>query len=170
MTANWSKGGKTLYPYHICRNHGSQKFATSVNRAKVEEAFEGVLRQLVPTPALASAVYKLFRNRWAEGEARTAEMRIATKRGAAAIEKNISIMLHRIMESGSKKVIARYEAEVEKLEIQKFATLEKRKNCGTSEKLFEYIYELIRSFVKYLKYLGKWKFYDKHIILLLKLE
>lgn len=63
MTANFSKGRNTTYPYHICRHRGCDMFAKSVRREKVEEAFEEILRQLVPLPELVTVVSKLFRKR-----------------------------------------------------------------------------------------------------------
>jgi len=52
MTANWTKGRNATYPYYVCRHRGCEKFGKSVARAKVEDAFEEMLRALVPSSEL----------------------------------------------------------------------------------------------------------------------
>ena len=170
MTANWSKGRSTTYPYYVCRHRGCDRFGKSASRAKIEEAFEGILRQLVPSAELVTVVAKLFRKRWGEDRAKTADMRAAAKREAAAIEKKISLMLDRIMESESRTVIARYESEVEKLEHQKLVTLEKTAQCGTVARDYD---ETFRTAFEFLSNpWNLWKngtFEDKQIVLRLTL-
>jgi hypothetical protein len=59
----------------------------------------------------------------------------------AGIEKKIGNILDRIIEAESRAVIARYESEVEKLELVKLVLNEKTASCarlrGTTMKLFE---------------------------------
>ncbi len=170
MTANFSKGRNATYPYYICRHRGCGKFAKSVKRDAVEATFEEMLQKLVPTPELATIVAKLFRKRWDEDQAKTDQMRLAAKREAASIEKKIGFMLDRIMESESKTVISRYESEVEKLERQKLAMLEKTAKCGTSAKSYD---ETFRTAFEFLSNpWNLWKngtFEDKQIVLRLTL-
>lgn len=170
MTANFSKGRNATYPYYICRHRGCEKFAKSVKRDAVEATFEEMLQKLVPTPELATIVAKLFRKRWDEDQAKTDQMRLAAKREAASIEKKIGFMLDRIMESESKTVISRYESEVEKLERQKLAMLEKTAKCGTSARGYD---ETFRTAFEFLSNpWNLWKngtFEDKQIVLRLTL-
>ena len=137
MTANFSKGRNATYAYYICRTKGCERFAKSVARAKVEDAFHDILRRLVPGPELVAIVSKLFHKRWEESEAKNGERRTAAKQEVAAIEKKVASLLDRIMESENRTVIARYESEVEKLEREKLAMLEKTARCGTAAKSFD---------------------------------
>jgi site-specific DNA recombinase len=54
LTANWSKGRNASYPYYVCRHRGCDKFGKSVARAKVEGAFEDILRKAVPGEGVMS--------------------------------------------------------------------------------------------------------------------
>lgn len=82
-------------------------------------------------------------------------MRAAAKHEAAAIEKKISIMLDRIMESESKTVISRYESEGENLERQKFAMIEKTAKCGTVAKGYDEAFRTVLNFYQTLVIYGK---------------
>lgn len=90
MTANWTKGRNATYPYYVCRHRGCDKFGKSVARAKVEDAFEELLTNLVPSPELFALISKLFRRRWDEAEAKVKESRSSMKLEIAALEKKIA--------------------------------------------------------------------------------
>ncbi len=166
MTANFSTGrhGKK-FPYYVCRHRGCEKFGKSVARAKVEDAFEEMLRQLVPSPELFALVSKLFRKRWDEAEAKVKESRASMKLEVAALEKKIAQFLDRIVESDSATVIGAYERKVEELERSKFVMLEKTARCGTSAKGYD---ETFRTAFEFLG--NPWKlwengnFEDKRIV------
>ena len=131
MTSNWTKGRSGRYPYYVCRRRGCDRFGKSVKRETVEGAFEAMLTKLTPRPELLSLFSKLFRKRWDEAAAKANEGRTAMKREMAGIEKKIGNILDRIMEAESRAVIARYESEVEKLELEKLVLDEKVASCGT---------------------------------------
>ena len=166
MTANFSTGRHgTKFPYYVCRHRGCDKFGKSVARAKVEDAFEEMLRQLVPSPELFALVSKLFRKRWDEAEAKVKESRVSMKLEVAALEKKIAQFLDRIVESDSATVIGAYERKVEELERSKLVMLEKTARCGTSAKGYD------ESFRTAFEFLGNpWKlwengnFEDKRIV------
>ncbi|SES04184.1 zinc ribbon domain-containing protein [Sphingobium sp. YR768] len=128
MTSNFSTGRHgTKFPYYVCRHRGCEKFGKSVARAKVEGAFEELLRQLVPSPELFALISKLFRKRWNEAEAKVKETRTSMKLEVASLEKKIAQFLDRIVESGSATVIGAYERKVEELERSKLVMLQKNR-------------------------------------------
>lgn len=131
MTANWTKGRNGRYPYYVCRHRGCDRFGKSVKRDLVEGAFEAMLTKLTPRPELLSLFSKIFRKRWNEAEAKAHEGRAAIKREMATVEKKIGQILDKIVQSESRSVIARFESEVDKLEMEKLVLDEKAALCGT---------------------------------------
>ena len=131
MTANWTKGRNGRYPYYVCRHRGCDRFGKSVKRDLVEGAFEAMLAKLTPRPELLSLFSKIFRKRWNEAEAKAHEGQAAIKREMATIEKKIGQFLDKIVQSESRSVIARFESEVDKLEMEKLVLDEKAALCGT---------------------------------------
>ena len=90
-----------------------------------------MLTKLTPRPELLSLFSKIFRKRWNEAEAKAHEGRAAIKREMATIEKKIGQILDKIVQSESRSVIARFESEVDKLEMEKLVLDEKAALCGT---------------------------------------
>jgi len=131
MTANWTKGRNSRYPYYVCRHRDCDRFGKSVKRDTVEGAFEAMLTKLTPRPELLSLFSKIFRKRWNEAEAKAHEGRAAIKREMATIEKKIWQILDKIVQSESRSVVARFEREVDKLEMEKLVLDEKAALCGT---------------------------------------
>lgn len=132
MTANWTKGRNAAYPYYVCRHRGCEKFGKSVARDKVESAFESTLRHMTPRPEILGVFAKLFRKRWSDAASKAKEGQTAIKVQASAIDKKITQLLDRIVESDSSTVIGAYERKVEELERQKLVLAEKTARCGTA--------------------------------------
>ena len=170
MTANWTKGRNGRYPYYVCRHRGCERFGKSVKRDKIEGAFEAMLEQLTPRPELFNLFSKLFRKRWQEAEARAHEGRATIKREMQAIEKKIGQILDKIMEAESRTVIARFESEVEKLELEKLVLDEKASKCGSVARDYDESFRTAFEFIA-----NPWKlwntgtFDDKRIVLNLTL-
>lgn len=156
MTANWTKGRNTTYPYYVCRHRGCDKFGKSVARAKIEGAFEDVLRNLAPSPELVALMSKLFRKRWDEAEGKAKETKAAMRLEVAAIEKKIAQLLDRIVESDSATVIGAYERKVDELEREKLVLAEKTAKCGTANKGYD---ETFRTALEFLS--NPWNLWDK---------
>jgi site-specific DNA recombinase len=137
LTANWSKGRNASYPYYVCRHRGCDMFGKSVARAKVEGAFEDILRKAVPGEGVMSIFTESFRERWENGQSKVREIRSTMKLQIAAIEKKIAQMLDRIVDADSSTVISAYERKVDELERQKLVLAEKTARCGTMAKSFD---------------------------------
>ncbi|CAH0496074.1 recombinase family protein [Novosphingobium sp. CECT 9465] len=147
MTANWTKGRNATYPYYVCRHRGCEKFGKSVKRGVVEGAYEGLLRNLVPSHELFTLMEKLFRKRWDEAQSKAKESRTAMKLEIAAIEKKVAQFLDRIVESESATVIGAFERKVDELERQKLVLAEKTARCGTVAKGFDETFRTALEFV-----------------------
>ena len=132
LTANWTKGRNGKYPYYVCRHRGCDMWGKSVARSKIEEAYEALLRAIIPTEEMFNALMLLFKKRWSESESRTKEERTSLKLQIAATEKKIGQLLERIVETSNESVISAYERKVEDLEREKLVLVEKTARCGTA--------------------------------------
>ncbi|MFP5433371.1 hypothetical protein [Sphingobium sp. ba1] len=132
MTANWTKGRNGKYPYYLCRHRSCEMWGKSVARTKIEEAYEALLRAIIPTEEMFNALMLLFKKRWSESESRTKEERPSLKIQIAATEKKIGHLLERIVETSNESVISAYQRKVEDLEREKLVLIEKTARCGTA--------------------------------------
>jgi len=132
LTANWTKGRNRKYPYYVCRHRGCDMWGKSVARDKIEEAYEALLRSIVPTEEMFNALLVLFKKRWSESESRSKEERTSLKLQINAIEKKVGQLLERIVDTTSESVVSAYERKVEDLEREKLLLLEKTTRCGTA--------------------------------------
>jgi site-specific DNA recombinase len=170
LTANWSKGRNTAYPYYICRHRGCEKFGKSVARDKIEGAYQELLRELVPSEQLLGLMLNLFKKRWDQSEARAKETRAAMKLEVNAIEKKITQVLDLMVASDNKTVLGAFERKIEELERQKLVLAEKTARCGTSAKGFDETFRTAFDFIS-----SPWNLWengtleDKRIVLKLTL-
>lgn len=75
LTACWSKGRGTHYPYYLCRKRGCDSYGKSVRRDVIEGEFEALLHSLKPTPGLFTVARKMLENLWSHRLA-TSEARV----------------------------------------------------------------------------------------------
>jgi len=171
MTANWTKGRSAEYPYYVCRHRGCTKFGKSVARDKIEQAFHALLASLTPSQEFVTVIAKRFRARWDEAAQKSSAQRAALKLETAAIEKKITALLDRIIESESPTVISAYERKVDDLERQKLVMQEKTARCGTVARGYDESFRTaLEFFANPLTLWEKGTFEDKRIVLKLTLS
>jgi hypothetical protein len=73
LTACWTKGKYSRYPYYLCPKKGCESYGKSVRRAAIEGEFEALLHELRPAPELFAAARAMFEDLWNHRLA-TAEM------------------------------------------------------------------------------------------------
>lgn len=129
LTANWTKGRNGKHPYYVCRHRGCEMWGKSVARSKIEEAYEALLRAIIPTEEMFNALMLLFKKRWSESGSRTKEERTSLKVQIAATEKKIGQLLERIVKASNVSVISAYERKVEDLEREKLVLICALRHC-----------------------------------------
>jgi site-specific DNA recombinase len=130
LTANWSKGRHTHYPYYICRTKGCASTGKSIPRAKVENDFEQVLRCLAPSQDLIALASHIFRDLWDQRVASENAAKHSMKAELSQIDRKLNQLLDRIVDADSETVIKAYEKRVQEFESQKLLLSEKIANCG----------------------------------------
>ena len=137
MTASWSKGRSTHYPYYFCMIKSCALYRRSVRKERMEAEFEDVLKDLRPTPSLFHMAHDMLRDLW-EDRGRNAEAQAITLRGEVkTTERKVAQIMDRLVATDSLTLIAAYEDQVRKLEEHRAALAEKVRNCGRPLKNFD---------------------------------
>ena len=130
LTANWSKGAYSKYPYYLCRHRGCVRAGKSIRREAVEGDFEALLKSLVPSRELFDLASAIFRDLWDQ----RLEASGAEKKHMAAeisqIDRKVEQLVERLLSAESETVIRVYESQIGKLESEKLVLSEKIAQCG----------------------------------------
>lgn len=148
LTACWSKGRTKSYPYYLCQTRGCPSKGKSVRREDLEAQFADMLGKLRPSPELHELAVEMFRDLWnaraAMGNAARAQMSSDVQK----VERDIAVLVDRIMATTSSSLIEAYEHRVQELEIEKSALREKIAQCGRPLTSFEESYRTALDFLE----------------------
>ena len=147
MTAAWSKGCRRHYPYYTCKTRGCAEKGKSIRRADVENGFHEVLKSMEPSSKLASVATSMISDAWALRLSEAEEAKKELARQMNAIEKQIEVLLERVVDASSSSVIKAYEKRITKLECEKLVLVERGKNWVPPEGKCEECIELALKFL-----------------------
>ena len=119
MTAAWSKGRSTNYPYYTCYQRGCERRSKSLRKEKLEGDFETLLKGLKPEPKLLKLIRSMFTDRWDQESRNGRERAAATRSKIASLDSKIDKLINRIMEAEKARVIKAYEIEIAAVEEEK---------------------------------------------------
>jgi site-specific DNA recombinase len=147
LTACWSKSktGKK-HPYYMCYNKLCDANRKSIPRAALEDAFTALLKGVQPSPKMYRFTKAILKKAWDMHGARAAKLKAAAKRGMADLEIQITALLERILKVSNETVLARFEDQIETLEMQKLAMAEKLRDEGQNHRPFDEMFELAMRF------------------------
>ncbi len=139
LTAGWSKGRAKSYPYYLCHNRGctAGAYGKSIARGQIEGEFEALLQSLVPTEALFKAAFRMFKDLWEDRQRSAWERARDLKARLAQTERQISVLLDRIVEATQPDVVQAYEARIAALSTEKLVLSEKIAKSGQPSRSFE---------------------------------
>jgi site-specific DNA recombinase len=96
LTACWTKGKYSRYPYYLCPRKGCESYGKSIRRATIEGEFEALLHELRPAPELFSAARAMFEDLWNHRLATAEARRSSLKTELAKVERDVEQFLDRI--------------------------------------------------------------------------
>ena len=137
VTAGWSKGRNTKYPYYLCYTKGCSDYKKSIRREKIEGEFEELLHSLRPTQSLFYMGTDMFRELWEDRQERSEAEKGTMQAEIKRIESKVEQCVDRIVETDSPSLITTYERQVRKLEEQKIILSEKSQKCGRPLESFD---------------------------------
>lgn len=141
MTACWSQGKNQKYPYYLCATRGCESYRKSIKRDELEAAFKDVLMRLEPSKGLFQIAKAMFKDAWDMRLAQASHAAKSLKLNVTKIEKQIDVLLDRIVDSGNGSVVAAYEKRISKLEREKALTEEKLASNGKPRRTWEESFE-----------------------------
>ena len=137
MTAAWSKGRNSRYPYYYCFTKGCPEYRKSIRKEHMEGEFETLLKSLRPTQNLFAMAHEMLSDLWQE-RLSSAQQRIQdAKAEIGKIERQCGQLVERILKADSHTLVAAYENQLQKLEHQKMALSEKMRTGGRPLKSFD---------------------------------
>jgi site-specific DNA recombinase len=148
LTACWatSKTG-AKHPYYLCFAKGCDRYRKSIRRDVIEGEFVGLLERLTPAPRLIGVARAMFADAWNQRLAQAEDIVRACEREAAKIEKQIAVLLDRIVDAGSQTVVAAYERRITALEKEKLVLAERAGAGGPAQGTFDEMFKLALAFL-----------------------
>jgi site-specific DNA recombinase len=155
LTACWSRGKTRRYGYYHCFRPGCDSYGKSIPAEKLHTEFDQLLRKLVPSEALFSAASLMFKDIWEHRLSQGAAHKAALGAELIKIERQVSQLLDRIVETDVASVISAYEARIRKLESDKLAIAEKLATSGRPAHTFD---DALRNSLMFLA--SPWKLWE----------
>ncbi len=148
LTACWSKS-KTgaRHPYYMCFAKGCERKGKAIRRDVIEGAFVELLDGMTPKQNLFDLTQAMFKRAWTLRLDQARAMKLSYEKDAEKIDKQIGVMLDRIVDTSSDAVVAACEKRIVQLERSKLVLAEKRENIGRPQRPFEEMFELAFSFL-----------------------
>ena len=148
LTACWSKS-KTgdRHPYYMCFGKGCERKGKAIRRDIIEGSFVELLDGLTPKQNLYDLARAMFRRAWDMRLDQARAMKLSYEKEGEKIDKQIGVMLDRIVDATSESVVAAYEKRIGELERSKLVLAEKRANIGRPQQRFEDMFELAFGFL-----------------------
>ena len=137
LTACWTKGKYSRYPYYLCPKKGCESYGKSSRRAAIEGEFETLLHELRPAPELFSAARAMFEDLWNRRLVSAEAAETSLKAELAKTERDVEQFLYRIANAQLPSVITAYENRIRRLEERKIELVEKISSCGRPLRSFD---------------------------------
>ncbi len=142
LRSSWSKGKCKSYAYYACHTKGCDSYGKSIPRDKLENEFSAIVRTLQPSPKLLTLAKAMFRQAWDARLAQAKNAKRSVQLQIKDLEKQIEMLLGRIMNATSDAVIGAYEKKLSELERDKARLKENASKgvplAGRSEEVIEH--------------------------------
>lgn len=151
----WSKGKTRYHPYYLCQTKSCASYGKSIRRAQLEGDVGDLLRRLEPNPSLFAMAKQMFRKAWDIRAAQVAHEAKTYGDQILEVDKQISTLLNRIVETESATVIRAYEQKIDTLEKEKIILQEKQSKQAAPARDFGAMLELSLHFLS-----SPWKLWE----------
>ena len=148
MTACWSAGRASKYPYYLCRNKECPDCKKSIRKEKLEDEFEGILHELQPTPDLVYITREAVKKVWKKHKNGHGLDRNELKKQLKELERKAEQLMDRIVETDSETLVKAYEAKITKIEYQKAEISSKLASSLSGPESFEESFQTVFDFIE----------------------
>ncbi len=148
LTACWSKS-KTgaRHPYYMCFGRGCERKGKAIRRDVIEGAFAELLDGMTPKQNLFDLAHAMFKRAWSLRLDQARAMKLSCEKEMATLDKQIGVMLDRIVDASSDSVVGAYEKRIAQLERDKLTLAERREKIGGPQRSFDEMFELAFGFL-----------------------
>ena len=148
LTACWSKSktGKK-HPYYLCHKKGCASYRKSIRRDQLEGDFADLLKTLQPTRKLFDVAVGMFKDLWDFQGRSNKERAKRLKAETVKLDKDMSKLVDRLLETENALVCQKIEEKLERLEQNKLAIVQKSENIAQPKRPFSEMFELALNFL-----------------------
>lgn len=161
LRSSWSKGNTKRYPYYLCQTKGCESYGKSIPRDRLEGAFGDIVKTLEPSPKLFLLAKTMFKDAWDARLGQANDVKMSVKGQIVDVEKQIEVLLGRIMQATNDAVIGAYEEKIGELDKTKARLTENLEYQAPSSDRYEEILELSLRFLS-----SPWKIWESGQIIL----
>jgi len=115
LTASWSKGRGTPYPYYKCRKTACEYYGKSIKRQDAHNQFEDVLKKLVATDETIQEVKEVFLEKWEERMKKKDKEHGGIEKELSKIDGDVTHYLEMAVGATSDAIRKRYEKSADDL-------------------------------------------------------
>ena len=147
MTGAWSQGRTKRYAYYFCQTRGCPDRRTNIPKAKIETAFEALLKTLCPRPELFGVVRKMLAEHWDNRQHGAENRRKALEQEVRQIERKTEDLMERVVDCDSPTLIKAYEKQIKKFETDRIRLIEQTTGSTKPRRKFEEGYRTACTFL-----------------------
>jgi hypothetical protein len=147
LTSCWSQGKTKKFAYYQCYFKDCESRQKSIPRHLLEGAFETLLAQIKPSPALCALAAAMFKDAWNQQAKLTSAGILGAKQKLVSIEKQIEQLVDRIIETSVPSAITRYEQRIAEFEKEKLLMEQTMQKQTLPQGRFEEMFELSMLFL-----------------------
>ena len=139
MTAGWTKGRSKHYPYYYCQNTGCADWKKTIRAENIHGEFDELLKKMQPSSGLLKLARAILKDLWEQQADASRNVASDSRAEVAALDRKISTLVDRIMETDSPAIINAYETKVKSYEMEK-AKLQEAHSNQSPARSFEDLY------------------------------
>jgi len=147
MTGAWSKGRTQHYAYYFCQTRGCAERRKNIPKAKIEGAFDTLIRSLCPRPELFAVVRKMLAEHWDARIEGAKARRAALEREVRQLERKTEDIMERLIACDSPTIIKAYEDQIRKFETRRISLAEQARGHGKPQMSFDQMYRTACTFL-----------------------
>lgn len=147
LTAAWSKGRSSYYPYYFCQKKGCSQRNKNIRKEKIEGEFEALLKKLQPAPGLIAMAYAMMEDRWNTVMQSIKSEAVDTKAAMAKLDQKTAQLVDLLLDANSPALIKAYEGRIKKLEEEKAQMAEQASQSKRPRHSFRHTYRTACAFL-----------------------
>lgn len=137
LTACWSKGRNTVYPYYYCVTKGCESRSKSIRRDVIEGAFGELVQALQPSRAMFATLQAMFKDLWEHRRSWQQDRRKHLDGRLRELDRETDKLVTRLVEVESATAVAAIEQRIKAVDAEKIVLREKAAQITQPKRPFE---------------------------------